>query len=183
MTVKTLTLLSVDAELKNAKGQHAKGQREGLFLFKTRRCVIGLRHEPALCFSNKRNKRTFTINWAEFKFSQRSFQHGLPQLQPRSIPLSPDCLQIPLRTPEERGITAVWEQQQRAALGPWSQLKSGGAPDFAPLLEDTWAERIKDWNVCPIWSVSYLTALPTPWLGKRCKLEIQMAQSVLPLPL
>lgn len=36
-TVKTPTLLSVDAELKNAKGQHTTGHTEGLFPFKTRR--------------------------------------------------------------------------------------------------------------------------------------------------
>lgn len=35
--VKTPTLLSDDAELKNAKGQHTKGHTEGLFPFKTRR--------------------------------------------------------------------------------------------------------------------------------------------------
>lgn len=81
--VKTLTLSSVDAELKNAKGQHAKGHTEGLFPFKRRRCVIGLRREAALCFSNRNNNSTFPINGAELRFSRRSFQRGLPQLQPQ----------------------------------------------------------------------------------------------------
>lgn len=138
--------------------------------------VIGLRHEAAPSFPNKRNKRSFAINWAELRFSRCSFQ---PRPQPCSVPVSPDCLQIPLR--EARDITAVWEQQQRAALGPWFRLKSGGAPEVAPLLEDTWAERapITARTGTLAWgSVSYLTAPPAPWLGKGCELEIQMRGSL-----
>lgn len=55
--VRNLILLSVNAEEKNAKGQHAEGHMEGLFPCKTGRCVIRLRHEAALCFSYKSNNK------------------------------------------------------------------------------------------------------------------------------
>lgn len=103
--VRNLILLTVDAEEKNAKGQHAEGHMEGLFPCKTGRCVIRLHREAALCFSHKSNKRTFTINWAELRFAH--FRSACLSRSLSSVPVSPNCLQIPLNSGSTRHYSSL----------------------------------------------------------------------------